>query len=105
MISAAKERTRTLEQNSQLWALLTEFAQQVDHNGRKYQPDEWLSIFLHACGHTTKFLPALDGRGFVAHRASSRVLRVGEMSELIECIRAEGTMRGVKFRDEAGGAA
>ena len=93
---------RTVSQNSKLWPLLREVSEQLEHCGRKYSPEEWLAIFMHACGHQMKFLPALDGNSFVAYRASSRTLSVEQMSELIECILAEGTQRGVKFREQQG---
>ena len=97
-----KERKRTLDQNAKLWSMLGEVSDQLEHCGNKYSKEEWASIFLHACGHQMKFLPSLDGKTFVPHRASTRALTVDEMSEMLECIAAEGTMRGVKFADDQG---
>ena len=55
-----KETKRTLPQNDLMWALLTEVAQQLQHGGRRYDAEQWKSIFLHAFGREITFLPSLD---------------------------------------------
>ena len=86
-------------QNSKLWAMLTDVSNQLEHGGRHYDPASWKSIFLHAFGRETKFLPALDGKSFVPIPQSSSDLSVKEMSDFIEFIYSEGLQRGVAFSD------
>ena len=91
--------SRTVPQNSRLWAMLTDVSGQLEHFGRKYDADTWKVIFLHALGRETRFVPALDGQGFVPIGQSSSDLSVAEMTDLIELIFAEGTSRGVIFHE------
>jgi hypothetical protein len=88
---------RTTDQNSRFWALLTDFASQVDHGGRRYSPEEWKAIFMHALGQEMRFVPSLDGRTFVPIGMKSSELSVAEMVALQDLIEAEGAKRGVKF--------
>jgi hypothetical protein len=90
---------RTLPQNDRMWAMLTDIAQQKEHAGRKYTPDQWKVLFMHACGREVQFLPALDGSTFIPWGQSSSDLSKAEMSELIEFIFAWGAEHGVMFHD------
>jgi|SRR5579859_6261688 len=92
---------RSVPQNDRMWAALTEVSRQLEHGGRRYDPDSWKFIFLQAFGRETRFLPALDGRSFVPIPQSSSDLSTKEMSEFIEFIYAEGTQRGVVFHEPA----
>lgn len=94
------DEQRSLEQNSKMWALLGEVSRQISHGGRRYEPDQWKALFLHALGEETEFLPSLNGKTFVPYNGRSSKLSRKEMSELIEFIIAWGTQRGVKFADE-----
>lgn len=93
-----KASRRTLPQNDLLWALLTEVAAQLDHGGRKYSPEEWKAIFLHAFGREITFLPGLDLKTFIPIELSSSDLSKDEMTQFIEFILKEGAERGVVFR-------
>lgn len=99
-----KEAKRTLPQNDRMWAMLTDVSKQVTHAGRRYSPDEWKVLFMHALGQQVEFLPALDGQGFVPYGHHSSDLGKSEMSELIELIAAWGAEHGVQFHDEGGPA-
>jgi hypothetical protein len=92
-----KAPKRTLPQNDLMWALLTDVANQAEHNGRKYTPDAWKVIFLHACGREVQFIPALDGKTFLPWGQASSELSVQEMGELIDYIQAWGAGNGVAF--------
>lgn len=94
-----KASKRTLPQNDMLWALLTEFAQQFTHDGKKYDPTQWKAIFLHAFGREISFLPSLDGKTFLPIEMSSSDLSKEEMTDFIEFILKEGTERGVVFKN------
>lgn len=96
-----KAPRRTLEQNSLMWALLTEVAAQKEHCGRKYPAETWKALFLHALGREMQFVPALDGHGFLPIGMRSSDLSKAEMSELIEFIYAWAAENGVEFRDAA----
>ena len=100
-----KEPKRSLEQNSRMWAMLTDVATQASHNGRKYTPDQWKVLFLHACGREVQFLPSLDGATFIPWGQSSSDLGKAEMSELMEFIAAWGAEHGVQFNDQPSEAA
>ena len=94
-----KETKRSLPQNDRMWAMLSDVAKQAEHAGRKYTPDEWKVLFMHALGQEMTFLPALDMKTFVpiGHRSSD--LSKSEMTELIELIFAWGAEHGVTFHD------
>jgi len=90
---------RSVEQNSKMWAMLTEVSEQSEHGGRRYTPDQWKILFMHACGREVQFLPSLDGSTFIPWGQSSSDLSKREMIDLIECIYAWGTEHGVVFRE------
>jgi len=95
-----KEAKRTLPQNDRMWAMLTDIAQQATHNGRKYSPDQWKVLFMHACGREVQFVPALDGSTFIPWGQSSSDLSKNEMTVLIEFMFAWGAQHSVTFRDD-----
>lgn len=96
-----KGAKRTLPQNDKMWSLLTDVATQKEHNGRKYAPDQWKVIFMHACGREVQFIPALDGTSFIPWGQSSSGLSKQEMTDLIEFIISWGVQNGVVFHDPA----
>ena len=95
-----KATKRSLEQNARMWAMLTDVATQKEHAGRRYTPDQWKVIFMHACGREVQFLPALDGSTFIPWGQSSSDLSKGEMTDLIEFIFKWGAENGVVFHDD-----
>ena len=94
-----KASKRTLPQNDRMWAMLTDIAQQKKHCGRKYTPDQWKVIFLHALGRECEFIPSLDEKTFVPLHSSSDLSK-SEMSDMIELMMAWGTQNGVTFHDQ-----
>ena len=91
---------RTLDQNSLLWALLTDVAVHMRKTaGLDYSTDDWKHIFLHGWGREVRFLPALDGKGVVPVPQSSSDLSKEEMTDFIEFILKEGAERGVPFHN------
>ncbi|WP_398473179.1 recombination protein NinB [Tardiphaga sp.] len=95
-----KAAKRTLEQNSRMWAMLTDVATQKQHAGRKYTPDQWKVLFMHACGREVQFIPSLDNSTFIPWGQSSSDLSKQEMSALIEFMFAWGAENGVVFHDQ-----
>ena len=96
-VKAAK---RSLDQNSMLWSALSQIALQKTHCGRKYTPDQWKVIFMHACGREVQFIPSLDQSTFIPWGQRSSDLSKAEMSELLECVVAWCAQNGVKLYDD-----
>jgi hypothetical protein len=94
-----KASKRTLDQNSKLWAMLTDVAVQLPWHGQKLRADDWKLIFLDALKRELRIVPNIDGTGFVNLGRSSSDLSKQEMSELLELIAAFGASHGVQFHD------
>jgi hypothetical protein len=92
-----KTSKRSLDQNSKLWAMLTEVAAQAEHAGKRYTADQWKALFMAACGNEVQFLPSLDGTTFIPWGSRSSDLSKEEMTQLIEFILAWGAENGVRF--------
>ena len=91
-----KEPTRSLEQNSRLWAMLSEIAEQVEWYGKRLTAEDWKTVFT-ASLRQTRVVPTIDGDGFVPLGMSTSKMSVAEMSALMELIEAFGAQRGVVF--------
>jgi hypothetical protein len=94
-----EEERRTNEQNRKMWPLLTEFAEQVEHFGHHWSPEDWKYILMHAFRKELRLLPGLDG-SVVPIGLSTSALSKSDMIKFIEFIIAEGTERGVIFSHE-----
>lgn len=90
--------TRTLPQNSQLWALLDEISEQVTWHGEKLSSEEWKDI-LTAALKKQRVVPGIDG-GVVVIGAHTSHMTVEELSDLLELTRAFAAEKGVKFGDD-----
>jgi hypothetical protein len=99
-----KAPKRTLDQNSKLWASLTDVATQKEHCGRRYTADQWKILFLHAIGREVQFIPSLDGSTFIPWGQSSSDLSKDEMSTLIDFIECWCAENGVALHDPKNGA-
>lgn len=101
-----KAARRSLDQNSRMWAMLTDVATQVQWHGVKLRPDDWKLIFIDALrrelGAELRLIPNLDGDGFVNIGNSSSDLTKEEMTALIELIFQFGANPDhlVKFGDD-----
>lgn len=90
---------RTLPQNDALWAALTDVSIQVPWHGQKLTPDDWKSIFTAALKRELRMVPNLDGDGFVLLGASTSDMSRGELSDLLELIKAKGAEWGVVWSE------
>jgi hypothetical protein len=99
-----KAEKRSLPQNAMMWSLLSEVAMQAEHCGRKYTPDQWKTLFMHACGREVQFIPSLDSATFIPWGNRSSDLSVVEMTELIEFILSWGAQNGIKFHNDEAAA-
>ena len=51
---------RTLDQNSRLWAMLTELSRQVEWYGQRLRPEEWKDVMTAAL-KKQRAVPGIDG--------------------------------------------
>ncbi len=93
-----KKTKRSLPQNSLLWSLLTDIAQQVPWHGIKLTADDFKILFLDALKREIRMIPNLNGDGFCQLGRSSSDLSKEEMTALIELVIAWGTQKGVVFK-------
>lgn len=95
-----KEAKRSTDQNSRLWASLTDVAQQLTWHGQKLSADDWKLVFLDALHREMRIVPNIAGNGFVNLGRSSSDLSKSEFSDLLEIIYAFGAEHGVQFQGE-----
>lgn len=93
-----KQKTRTLEQNALMWALLTDLSKQVNWYGQYLTQDEWKDV-MSASLKKQKVVPGVDG-GFVVIGARTSQMGKKEMSDLCELIQAFGVEHGVKWSEQ-----
>ena len=89
--------TRTLDQNSKMWAMLSDVSRSKPE-GRKHTPEIWKCLMMHACGHEVAFETGLDGRPFPVGFQSSKLSKA-QMADLIEFIYAYGATHGVRWSE------
>lgn len=93
-----KPKTRTLEQNRRLWAMLGDVSRQVEWYGKKLDPESWKCVFSAAL-KKQEVVPALDGSGFVVIGQSTSKMTIKEMTELQELMGAFGADKGVEWSE------
>ena len=86
-------KTRTLDQNALLWALLTDISEQVFWHGECLTPTDWKHIFTANLAQQ-RIVPGIDG-GMVVLGQSTREMTKGELSDLVELIQAFGAEHNV----------
>lgn len=93
-----KEPTRNNDQNSRLWAMLSDISR-AKPEGRMFTTDLWKSIFMNACGHEVQFISGIDGgTPFPVGFRSSR-LTVRQMADLITFIQEYGDRHSVAWSE------
>lgn len=101
VVSEAKP-TRSLDQNSRLWALLTDVSRQVewpvDGKLQRLSPEDWKTILTAALTKGQRVAQGVDG-GFVMLGSSTSRMSVGEMIDLQLLITAFGAEHGVRWTD------
>lgn len=93
-----KPKTRSLEQNRRLWAMLSDVSRQVDWYRNKLSPESWKDVFT-ASLKKQEVVPGIEG-GFVVLGSSTSSMTVKEMTDLQELISAFGSEKEVKFHEE-----
>lgn len=94
-----REANRTTDQNSLMWALLSEISR-AKPEGRTLTPEVWKTLFMHSLDHEIRFEMALDGKGMVPIDYRTSRLTKAQMSELIDCIYEYGARHGIPLSDE-----
>lgn len=91
---------RSLDQNSRLWAMLTDISSQLLWHGQHWPADAWKDFFVHSY-RGARFMPAEDG-GYVPIGRSTSQMTKEEMGELQDLIEAFASRHGVALNDETG---
>jgi hypothetical protein len=98
-IVEVKPPTRSLEQNSRLWSMLSDVSNHVIWHGRKLDSESWKHIFTSSLKRMD-IVPNLEGTGFVALGMSTSRMTKKELGDLMELISAFGAENGVKFTEQ-----
>lgn len=93
-----QESTRSLDQNSKLWALLTDVSRQVEWYGRKLTPEDWKNVFSSAL-RKQDVVPNIDGDGLVVLGQSTSKMSKREFSDLVELIMCFGANHNVEWTE------
>lgn len=94
-----KPLTRTIEQNSCLWAMLADISAQVVWHGQKLSSEDWKNVFSAALAKQ-RVVPNIDNSGFVVLGQSTSKMSVAQMSEMIELMMCFGAENSVSFKNE-----
>lgn len=96
-----KAPRRSLDQNSLMWARLTEIAQQVEWYGAKLSAEDWKDVFS-ASLRKARVVPGIDPGTYVPLGMRTSDMTKEEMGQLLDLIDAFAAERGVSFnREEA----
>lgn len=93
-----RQSKRSVDQNSRLWACLTEIARKVEWHGMKLPADDWKDIFTAAL-RKHRFVPGLDANTVVPLGMRTSDMTKQEFSDLLELINAFAAEHGVEFQD------
>jgi hypothetical protein len=92
-----REAGRSVDQNSKLWAMLSDVSRAMP-SGRRHTPEVWKTLFMHACGHAVQFEMGLNGQPFPTGFRSSKLTKT-QMGDLIESIYSYGAEWGVVWTE------
>ena len=96
-----REKTRTLEQNAKLHAMLSDIARQKEFGGQKRTIEQWKMIFISghriATGGTAEMAVGLEGE-VINLRESTAQMGVQRLASLISYIDAWAAENGVVFK-------
>ena len=99
-----KASKRTVDQNSLLWAHLTDISRQVIWYGQKLTPDDWKSV-LTASLRKSQVVPGIDAGTLVPLGMSTSGMSKQEFSDLLELIQAFAAQQGAVLSDQEAAAA
>ena len=88
---------RSLDQNSKMWAMLTDISRQVEWYGEKLSPENWKDMITAALNRQ-KVVPGIEG-GFVALGSRTSKMSIREMIDVIDFAYAFGADKDIKWTD------
>lgn len=95
-----RKATRSTDQNSMWWSILTDISRQVDWpvdgKTQKLSPEEWKDILSAGLKRTQRVAQGIEGGWVMLGQRTSR-MTVAEMSELCELAWAFGAQHGVSW--------
>lgn len=98
MVVEIRAKSRSLDQNARMWAMLTDLSRQLKWCDRDLSPADWKCLMTaHLKRHET--VPGIDG-GFVVLGAYTSQMTVRDMSDLIELMFAFGAENDVEWSDD-----
>ena len=93
-----RQPKRSIDQNSLMWARLTEIARQVEWYGQKLSADDWKDIFS-ASLRKARVVPGLDPGTYVPLGMRTSDMSKEEMGMLLDLIEAFASERGVNLSE------
>lgn len=99
-----KDSKRTVDQNSKLWAVLTDISRQVEWYGQKLTADDWKTVFT-ASLRKSRVIPGIDAGTLVPLGMSTSSMSKQEFSDLLELIHAFAAEHGAILSDQEAVAA
>ena len=102
MICEIKPRTRSLDANAKMWAMLSDISKQVEWplNGvtQKLSPEDWKDILSASLQQENRIAQGVRG-GFVMLGQRTSRMSVRQMSELVEFMYAFGAEHEVRWSE------
>ena len=102
LVVVIQERSRTLDQNARLHAMLGEVSRQATYLGKKRGIEFWKGLFVSgwqmATDQKPEIVPGLEGE-FINIRESTTRLSVRKLTEVMEYIEAYCGMNDIKLSD------
>lgn len=92
-----RKARRTLDQNSLMWARLTDVAREVVWYGQRLSAEDWKDVFTAAL-RKARVVPGIDG-GWVPLGMRTSDMTREEMSNLLDLMDAFAAQHGVTFRE------
>lgn len=93
--------TRTTEQNSKQWPMLTDISKQVEWFGQMLTPEEWKDLATGSF-RGCKILPSLESDGrFITVGLSTSRMNKKDFSAYIEYLYVFGAEKGVQWSEQS----
>ena len=94
-----KEATRSLDQNSLMWVLLSDVSRSKPE-GRALRSEQWKAAFMSALGHEVRWINGVDGHPPFPDQHSTSRLNKSDMADLITFIMEYGDRHGVVWSEQ-----
>jgi len=94
------KETRSKAQNAKMWPMLRDLSRQVEYHGYKLSIEEWKDFAVGTLNQQ-KFVPNLDGTGFIVVGGRTSTMSKQKFSDLLEMIYMIGAKFGVQWSEES----